>query len=102
MKLTIFGKTRLTSEGKPFVTYLTRLARRDKTLVTVQVKFRIGCQPPQSTPIIILVDRRECSMSEKVVHTEDGQELTGRTLWVSAWEPSGEVYVDHSMDDYED
>lgn len=102
MKLTIFGKTRLTSEGKPFVTYLTRLAKKDKTLVTVQVKFRQGCQAPQATPSIILVDRKDCSMAERVVHTEDGQDLLGRTLWISAWQPSGEVYVDHSMDDYED
>ncbi len=102
MKLTVFGKNRVTSEGKPFVTYLTRLTRKDQTEVTVQVKFRQDCVPPRDLPAIIMVDRRECSMSEKTIPMEDGEVKVSRTLWVYAWEPSGEVYVDHSMDDYED
>lgn len=102
MKLTLFGKTRTTAEGKPFLTYLTRMAKKDKTLVTVQVKFRQDCTPPRDLPAIILVNRTDASMEEKILHMEEGEDKVSRTLWVSAWSPSGEVYVDHSLDDYED
>lgn len=102
MKLTLFGKTRLTSEGKPFLTYLTRMAKKDKSIVTVQVKFRKECAPPRELPAIIMVNRTDVSMEEKVLHMEEGGDMLSRTLWISAWAPSEEVYVDHSLDDYED
>lgn len=101
MKITVFAKKRTTHEGKKFMTYISRLTKKDGTEVTSAVKFREGCGTPTDFPCIINVNKNDCNMSTKeVVDKDTGVIYVNNTLWIKAWTPSNEKYEDTSMDDF--
>lgn len=104
MQISIFAKNRTTKEGKNFVSYLSRLKKKDGTEVPVTVKFReADCKPvPQADcPCMIDVDKSCSSLSSQKFENEKGEPGIGYTLWVGGWEYAGE-FEDHSLDDFED
>ena len=108
-EISIFAKKRTSSDGKPFVTYLSTLVRKGGEKVPVEVKFadEAGSPKPESCPCNIIVEKANMQDRKYVVDAVD--ESTGavykenrvaKRLWVSKWK-NGSAYVDHSMDDYE-
>jgi len=103
MEIAIFAKNRTTKEGKKFISYLSRLTKKDGSEIPVTVKFRDdSCRPvpPEDCPCMIVVEKDKASLSSKKFESEDGQTGIGYTLWVGAWGYGGE-FVDHSLDDFE-
>lgn len=101
MKLTVFAKKRTTAEGKKFMTYISRLEKKDGSTVTTAVKFREECGVPAEFPCIIEVNKTDCNMSTKeVVDKDTGVIYVNNTLWVKAWKPTNEKFEDTSMDDF--
>lgn len=104
MTITVFAKKRTTKDGKKtFYSYLSALKKIDGTEQTVSVKFREECgEPdPKTCPCNIIVERKDCNLSTAdFVNEETGEIGQSFTLWVTAWK-QGEVYVDHSLDDYD-
>lgn len=102
MKLTIFSKSMKSKEDRKFKVYLTRLKRKDGEEVPVRVSWADGVVIPASFPCIILVDKKDANLSQKSYRDADGNLGTSYTLWVNDYSPSGEEYVDHSLDDFAD
>lgn len=103
MKLTIFAKKRNTKEGKVFFTYITKMKKKTGEEITATVKFQEECGNPKAEkcPMNIEVDKHDANFNIKTETDEAGEVYTRNTLWVSAWKPSADIYVDHSMDDFE-
>ena len=104
MKYTVFAKRRQTPETT-FFNFLTTLTRKDGTEVTAQVKFRDECgkPKPEKCPLILESPKEALNMTKRrYVNSSTGEERTAFTMWVSEWKDTGEQYVDHSMDDFED
>lgn len=107
MKVLIFGKKRQTKDGKTFTAYVSKLPKKDGTELTVGVKFREECGSPklEECPCYVEVDRKDANLSTRSqeITTEDGEvkDVTSHTLWIQAWKPSNEKYVDHSLDDFD-
>ena len=114
MVLTIYGRERVTKEGKHFPVYSTRLtdAHTGEELV-VSVKFTRACNPPdlQFCPMNISVEKNCISYGEthytkkdasgSIVYDErTGEAITGisRTVWVKQWAVAKKKFVDTSMD----
>lgn len=104
MKITVFAKKKTTREGKPFTAYVARLKRKDGSELSASIKFREECGAPNMAecPLNIIVPKESANLSDRVYIREDtGEEAISYTLWVSAWERDPEMYVDHSLDDFE-
>lgn len=105
MKATIFAKKKKTKEGRTFTAYVTRLTNKATgSEVSMAVKFREDCgQPkPEECPMIIEFDKNKANRTERTYTREDtGEDAVAYTLWISEWKKSNEVYVDHSLDDFE-
>lgn len=114
LTLTIFAKTRTTTDGREFKTYVTTLPDGKK----VKVKFQHACGEPKNCPCNIdlvqngcnlstenhvrtVVDNKVDSATGEVIGTETVQEKTeAKVLWISAWAYSAEEYRDTSMDEF--
>lgn len=104
MKVTVFGKKKTTAEGKAFTAYVAKLTRKDGTDLTASVKFREDCGQPklEECPINIEFEKADGNLSSRSYVREDtGEEALSYTLWVRKWKPSADIYVDHSLDDFE-
>lgn len=103
MKATIFAKKRNTESGKVFFNFITTLRCKDGEDITASVKFRDECgQPkPETCPLNIEFDKKHANLAPRKYFDEEGNEKTAWTLWISAWKNSDDVYVDHSLDDFE-
>lgn len=106
MELTIFAKNKTTKEGKPFLTYFTRLHKSDGTEVSCEVKFREECGTPKGAfPLNIVVDKKNANFVTKDVTYLDSegveQSAVQNRLWITSWE-AGSEYIDHSLDDFVD
>ena len=102
MKLTIFSKTMKSKDDRKFKVYLTRLVKKDGEEVPVRVAWAEGVVPPASYPCIILVDKKNANLATRTYTDADGAKAQSFTLWVNEYSPSGEAYVDHSLDEFED
>lgn len=103
MKLTVFSKSMKTKEdGRKFRIYLTRLVKKTGDEVPVRVQWSEGVPVPSTYPIIIEVKKEHAQLSVKKYTDKDGNPAESYTLWVREYTPTGETYVDHSLDDYED
>lgn len=108
MKVLVFGKKRQTKDGKSFTAYVTKMAKRDGSELTAGVKFREECGAPklEECPCYIEVNKSDANLATRTaeITTADGEirDVTQYTLWVSAWRKSDEVYVDHSLDEFDD
>ena len=103
MKVTVFAKNRKTQDGRRFVSYIGKLAKKDGTEVTASIKFREDCGAPkvEDCPMIIEFAKENANMSErKYTDSKTGEERTGFELWVSEWIVSPEKYEDHSLDEF--
>lgn len=104
MKVTVFGKKKTSKDGKSFVAYVAKLNRKDGSTLTASVKFREDCGAPrlEDCPVNIEFDKASANLATRTYVREDtGEEGTSYTLWVSNWKESEEVYMDHSLDDFE-
>ncbi len=108
MKVLVFAKKRKTREGRPFTAYVTRMKKKDGTEVFATIKFREECGSPKAEdcPLYIDVEKSNANMTTKTVEVveEDGEirETERKTLWITAWKKNPEVYVDTSLDEFED
>lgn len=109
MKILIFAKKRKTHDGRDFTAYVAKLPKKDGSEVTTGVKFREECGSPKAAdcPCYIEVAKKDCNFNTSEfdkVDDETGEvsTLTSNTLWVTAWKPSAEKWVDNSMDDFAD
>lgn len=101
MKLTIFSKTLRSKEGKQFKVYLTRLHNNTTGEDDAcRVNFKEGIPIPQIFPVIVNVEKKDANLSTRRYTDDAGQEHKTLTLWVDAYNLTGEEYVDHSLDDY--
>lgn len=103
MKITLFAKKRTMETGKTFYNFLTTMRRKDGEDIIATVKFRDECgEPrPETCPINIEFDKKNANLSPRKYIDKDGVEQTAWTLWLSAWVNSDDVYVDHSLDDFD-
>lgn len=107
MKVVIFSQKKKTKEGREFYTYLATLTKKDGEEVKLEAKFReeCGAPDPKKCPIILEVEKSDMNISEKKETYKDelgeDKETIRRRLWISKWLESDEVFVDHSMDDFE-
>lgn len=103
MKLTVFSKNMKTKDSRPFRIYLSRLTRKDTgEEVSVRVQWSEGVPIPSTFPVIIEVKKEHAQLAKKKYEDKDGVLQEGYTLWVREYTPTGEEYVDHSLDDFED
>ena len=102
MKITVFSKSMKTKEGKSFKIYLSRLTKKTGEEVPVRVQFSEGLVIPASCPIIIEVPKESAQLSPRKYLDKDGNQAESYTLWVRDYAATGEQYVDHSLDDFED
>ena len=104
MKITVFGRKKQTGEGKSFTSFIAKLQRTDGSTLTAQVKFREECGQPklEECPIIIEFDKKDANLADREYIREDTGELAkSYTLWITSWKRSEEIYVDHSLEDFE-
>lgn len=102
LKVTLFSKQQMRSDGRTFPKYLATLTRTDGSTLTCQVRFKMDekSKPdPASCPMNILVNRNKANLAKRALVDKDtGEVFDAFTLWVSEWR-EGEPYVDHSLDD---
>lgn len=99
LNLTLFGKRRQSSDGKPFISYLATLTKKNGEELTVSVKFKTDVRPPEC-PANIVVDKSDANLAKrKYIDAKTGEEKDAYTLWVTKYE-NGEIYVDHSLDEF--
>lgn len=104
MEVTIFGKKKTTGEGKSFAAFIAKLTKKDGSSVTASVRFREDCGQPklEECPLNIEFDKKTANLATRTYTREDtGEDATSYTLWISAWKRSANVYVDHSLDEFE-
>ena len=102
MQITVFAKKRTTEDGKFFYIYLTTLVNMFGEAKTASVKFRdtAGNPKPEQCPMNIKFDRADANLSSRKYVKTSGEEGESLTLWITSWVP-GDVYEDHSLDDYD-
>ena len=101
MRLEVFGKQRTNSDGKPFMTYLSRITnKKTGETITVQVKFRTGVEVPKEFPIVVNVEKKNANLVEENWENEKGEAGVKHVLWISDVK-SYEDYIDHTLDDFE-
>lgn len=103
MEITIFAKNCRTSEGRMFTKYVTRLTKKDGTVIPAQVKIPEEKRPyPAECPMNIIIEKGKANLSEKhYVHEGTGEMRSRYELWVQDY-TKGSPYVDHSLDDFVD
>lgn len=105
MKITVFAKKKTSREGKPFITYVGKLHKKDGSEITAQVKFREECGSPKADecPCNIEFFKENANLSsETYVREDSGEEAIAYKLWVSDWIMSEDIYRDTSLDDFAD
>lgn len=101
MRLEVFGKQRTNKDGKPFITYLSRITNmKTGEVISVQIKFRTGVEVPKELPIVANIEKKNANLVKENWENEDGETGVKNVLWVSAVS-SYEEYIDHSLDDFE-
>lgn len=101
MKLTVFAKKKQMSNGVSFTTFVTTLTKNDGSTLPCQARFKDHIEPkPDECPIIIEVPKSDANLSKKPYTDKDGNKKDSYTLWINNWSRTGEVYVDHSLDDF--
>lgn len=103
MKVTVFAKTAHTREGKAFIRYLGKLKKKDGSEITAVIKTSKNAKEfkPDDCPMNIEYNKSDANLSIKTYTDSDNNERTSYTLWLKAWAPSKEKYVDHSLDEFE-
>ena len=101
MKVTVFAKRIRKQDGSNFTGYVSQLTHMDGTKQYVRVRFNQGVQLPAEFPAVIEVEKQHANLSKKVVTNQDGSTYARYTFWIAAWKPTGEKYVDHSLDDFQ-
>lgn len=100
MKVVVFAKKIRKHDGSSFTGYVTKLTNtKTGNDEYVRVRFNQGCSIPTELPAVIIV--KKANLSHRAVTLKDGTEIDQKTLWIAAWDPSGETYEDHSLDDYQ-
>lgn len=103
MKVTVFKRIAKTADGRAFDAFSTKLHRADGTEQYCTVKFRKEVKTPDEYPVIINVSKDAANLARKaVVNEETGETAYRYTLWIEAYTPTGEKFVDHSLDDFVD
>lgn len=102
MKITVFAKKRTTSEGKKFYSYLSKLTKKDGSVITASVKFPEDNVPKiDDFPISIEFEKSDANLSTTTYTKEEtGEEFESRTLWLKKYSVSKEKYVDTSLDEF--
>lgn len=101
MRLEVFGKQRTNKDGKPFITYLSRITNmKTGEIVPVQIKFRTGVEVPKELPIVANIDKKNANLVKEDWENEEGETGVKNIIWVSEVK-SYEEYVDHTLDDFE-
>ena len=104
MKVTVFAKKRKTHDGRSFISYIGKLAKKDGSELTASIKFREDCGSPKAEdcPMIIEFTKDNANLSTRnYTDAQTGETKISYELWVSDWFASSEVYVDHSLDEFE-
>lgn len=103
MTINVFAKKRTTKDGsKSFYTYISKLTKKDGSLLTVSVKFPEDNTPKADEfPLTISFDKADANLSTKTIENEETGEVLGTssTLWLKKYTKS--EYVDTSLDDFE-
>lgn len=102
MRLTVFAKTMKSKEDRKFRVYLSRLTKTSGEEVPIRIQWGEGVPIPSTFPIIINVEKKNANLSVRKYTDKDGNESLSHTLWVNEYTPTGEEYVDHSLDEYVD
>lgn len=101
MRLEVFGKQRTNKDGKPFITYLSRITNiKTGEIIPVQIKFRTGVEAPKELPIVANIDKKNANLVKENWENEEGETGVKNIIWVSAV-TSYEDYIDHTLDDFE-
>lgn len=101
MRLEVFGKQRTNKDGKPFITYLSRITNmKTGEIIPVQIKFRTGVEVPKELPIVANIEKKNANLVKENWENEDGETGVKHVLWVSSV-TSYEDYIDHTLDDFE-
>lgn len=101
MRLELFGKQRTNKDGKPFITYLSRITNmKTGEIIPVQIKFRTGVEVPKGLPIVANIEKKNANLVKENWENEDGETGVKHVLWVSKV-TSYEDYIDHTLDDFE-
>jgi hypothetical protein len=101
MRLEVFGKQRTNKDGKPFITYLSRITNmKTGEIIPVQIKFRTGMEVPKELPIVVNIDKKNANLVKENWENENGETCVKHVLWISKVK-SYEEYIDHSLDDFE-
>lgn len=101
MKITVYAKKRKTGDGRSFVSYLSKLRKKDGEELTVSVKFKEG-EVPGAFPVNLEVPKEGANLAHRKYQNKKGEDAISYTLWVNTWEPSPDVWRDDSLDDFED
>lgn len=101
MKVTIFAKRIKKHDGTSFTGYVTKLTRKDGSEQYARVRFNQDVQLPREFPAVIIIPAGKANLQQQDLTKDDGTTYTRYTLWVSGWDPSGEKFVDHSLDDFQ-
>lgn len=101
MKVTVFAKRIRKQDGSSFTGYVSQLTRTDGTRQYVRVRFNQGVQLPAEFPAVIEIEKKNANLAKKTITNHDGTTYDRFTLWIAAYKPSGEKYVDHSLDDFQ-
>lgn len=105
MKITLFRKQGTTKDGRKFNIFVTTLNRKDGTKQYATVKFSGEDERknfnPNKCPYIIEVPKESANMQVKHWTDRNGEVRDDYILWVKDYTEANEVYVDHSLDDFE-
>ena len=86
MEITIYGKRKKTATGQVFMVYLSRIHKKDGTVLPVTVKFETNVQPPQQLPCNIVISKEDAHLSSRKYKREDtGEEQLSWTLWINRY-----------------
>ena len=103
MTINVFAKKRSTKDGsKSFYTYITKLTKKDGTLMTASVMFPEDDKPKADDfPLTISFEKADANLSHKPIENEETGEVVGEshTLWLKKFTKS--AYHDTSLDDFE-
>ena len=103
MKITLFAKTAHSRDGKAFIRYIGKLKKKTGDEISVVVR-TVSDIPPfvqSKCPYIIEFDKKDANLQSKKYTDRDGNERTSYTLWLKKYTESNEVFVDHSLDDFD-
>lgn len=101
MRITVFRKVAKSKDGRAFDVYVSKLRKKDGSEQYVSVKFRKEVQLPAEFPAIIEVSKDHANLAKKSFDRENGEKGERYTLWIDSYIPTGEKYVDHSLEDFE-